>query len=268
MINNWLMGITIIISYYKALDNLKVILYALNYQSNNNFEVIISEDDNNPETISFLEESKPTYNFPILHVHQKEDVGFRKNVMMNRAIKTATTDWLVFIDGDCIPHKHFVESYINNFQEGYFFAGRRVMLGKKISKKLSETFSLKLLGLISLIFSDSTKVKEGIYNPKFRLAIKNRGLKGCNWGVNKQHMLDINGFDEDYVQPCVGEDTDVAWRLERNGFAKKSIKNRAIVYHIYHPRSWSMDSLYHNREVMKKKMEAGKVKCLNGIEKD
>ena len=41
------MKITIIISYYKALTNLKLILKALNNQSNNNFEVIISEDDQN-----------------------------------------------------------------------------------------------------------------------------------------------------------------------------------------------------------------------------
>ena len=47
------MELTVIISYYKALDNLKLILQSLALQSRKNFEVIISEDDYNEKTIEF-----------------------------------------------------------------------------------------------------------------------------------------------------------------------------------------------------------------------
>ena len=117
------MGLTLIISYYKALNNLKLILKALNNQSDKNFEVIISEDDHNDETISFILDNKDQYEFQITHIHQKEDNGFRKNEMLNRGILTAKNELLVFIDGDCIPNKHFVKEYLKNVEKGKILNG-------------------------------------------------------------------------------------------------------------------------------------------------
>jgi len=79
-------SISIVISYYKALRDLKLILKALNQQSKSDFEVIISEDDNSENTKKFLNNNQLKYNFPILHNYQSEDLGFRKNMMLNRAI--------------------------------------------------------------------------------------------------------------------------------------------------------------------------------------
>ena len=46
-------SISIVISYYKALGDLKLILKALNQQSKSDFEVIISEDDTTQNTKKF-----------------------------------------------------------------------------------------------------------------------------------------------------------------------------------------------------------------------
>ena len=261
------MQVTIIISYYKALTNLKLILKALNFQSNNSFEVIISEDDQNEETVSFLKNNKSQYNFPIEHIYQKEDAGFRKNVMLNRAIIKAKNDLLVFIDGDCIPNKHFVKEYINNSEKAKILTGRRVMLGKKTSKSLINSFSLDKLNLLSLIFSDTKKVKEAIYFPYFKLFYKQRGLCGCNWGILKEHIMLVNGFDEDYQNPGVGEDTDIEWRLKQSGFKMKSVKNKAIVFHIYHPRIYSASAVKINYDIFQERKKANSIRCSNGIEK-
>lgn len=259
--------ISIIISYYKALGNLKLILLGLNRQSNNDFEVIISEDDINPETQSYLSSNSSKYKFPILHNYQNEDLGFRKNMMLNRAILTANTDMLVFIDGDCIPHKHFAKEYIKEKDSDQMLVGRRVMLGSKISGRIQREESLTPLNLFSLLLSDSTKVKDGIYSPSLPLTNTIRGLVGCNWGIKKKHLIAINGYDEDYITAGVGEDNDVEWRLELNGVTKKSMKNRAIVYHIYHKRSYTEDIILSNMAMWKNKQRLGDVICLNGIKK-
>lgn len=261
------MKISIIISYYKVLENLKIILKALNQQSSMDFEVIISEDDFNQETIDFLEDPEEDYGFEIIHLNQKEDDGFRKNEMLNRSIMAATTDWLVFIDGDCIPHRHFVKEYRKNFETGKLLAGRRVMLGEKFSADLMDTFDLRKLSYKSIATSDSTKTKEGIYSPNLQLALKQKGLLGCNWGIKKEHLIEVNGYDEDYVHAGVGEDVDIEWRLESLGYTKKSMKNKAIVYHIYHPRSYGEDKVQANLQMFYKKQKEGNLKCLNGIEK-
>ena len=261
------MKISVIISYYKNIDNLSLILKALNKQSVSDFEVIISEDDNSEETFLFLEKNRSKYSFPIIHLHQDEDLGFRKNKMLNKSIKKSTGETLVFIDGDCLPHKHFVKAYIKSSEDNFMLKGRRVMLGEKITNKILKHKKIKHLNLISVLFSDSDKKKEAIYSPYYSLVItkKNKGLLGCNFGIKKKHLLEINGFDEDYVRAAVGEDTDLEWRLKGIGVKTKLVKNMAIVYHLFHRKGYSMEDVNFNREVLKNKISEKKYFCLNGL---
>ena len=166
------MRLTVIISYYKALDNLRLILKALSQQSCREFEVIISEDDFNEETIRYFRDHSHTYSFPIRHLHQSEDLGFRKNEMLNRSLRECKTELVAFIDGDCIPHHHFVKAYLHHSKQGCFMAGRAVMLGEKVSTEVLRTGKLNKLNFFSLITTESHKVKEAIYNPIFPMAYK------------------------------------------------------------------------------------------------
>ena len=47
-------------------------------------------------------------------------------------------------------------------------------------------------------------------------------------------MLAINGFDERYEAPSIGEDSDVQYRLELNGVNIISVNHIAVQYHLYH----------------------------------
>ena len=262
------MMLTVVISYYKALDNLKLILRALNNQSSMDFEVIISEDDNNPETIDFLSANKAKYHFKILHINQPKDDGFRKNEMLNKAILTSNADMLVFIDGDCVPHRHFIKNYQQHLAEGYICEGRSVMLGEDISKEIKQTLTLDKLNIVSLVASDSENIKEGIYFPFFPLSnnMKGRGLLGRNWRIFKKHLIAVNGFDMDYVKAGVGEDVDIEWRLKASGLKSKSLKNKAIVYHIFHPRGYSDEAVVFNYNLFAEKQKLNHIKCKNGLE--
>ena len=61
-----------------------------------------------------------------------------------------------------------------------------------------------------------------------------RGLLGCNFSLYKKDIIAINGFDERYEAPSIGEDTDVQFRLELNGVKVKSLNHIAVQYHLYH----------------------------------
>ncbi len=261
------MSITIIISYYKALDRLKIILKALNHQTVKDFCVILSEDDFNEETNKFLEANSTDYSFKIQHINQPKDIGFRKNMMLNKAVLAAKTDYLVFIDGDCVPQKHFVKEYIKNAKPKTILNGRRVMLDEKITGRILQTESLDYLRFWKILFSGSAKKKEALYFPYFHLSTTTRGLLGANWGIAKQDVLDVNGFDEDYQYPGVGEDNDIDWRLKRNGLSVKSMKNKAIVFHLYHPRSYAQDGVKKNFQMLDRKMKENLIFCASGIHK-
>lgn len=263
------MKVSLVISYYKNLKNLKLILEALNNQSVKDFEAIISEDDNNEETKKFVKNNKDKYNFKLVHVFQEEDLGFRKTMMLNKSIKISVTNFLIFIDGDCVPHKHFIKSYIKNMEEDTMLKGRRVMLSEKITHFLLSTFNLAFLNTKNILLSDSKKKKEAIYSPNISLiaTMKNKGLLGCNWGISKQTLYKINGYDEDYVKAAVGEDTDIEWRLKAIGTKSKSVKNKAIVYHLYHEKGYSKTDVNINRDILYKKEKVNNYYCLNGLEK-
>jgi glycosyltransferase involved in cell wall biosynthesis len=257
--------LAVVISYYKALDNLRIILKALSRQSCMDFEVIVSEDDNNQETIEYIINAQTEYVFPIMHLNQEVKDGFKKSYMLNKAITSCHAEKIAFIDGDCVPHRNFVKEYVKRIDNRSFCVGRAVMLDKITTEKVKEEQSLTSLKFSHLLFSNSRKTKDGIYFPLFPLTLKVKKMVGRNWGCCKESLLNINGFDQDYIYAGVSEDTDIEWRLIGSGLRRKSVKNKAIVYHLYHDRWYSSKDERRNYDIMKRKMEDNKIRCLNGI---
>lgn len=253
---------SIIIAFYKNIPFLELVLNGFDRQSNSDFEVIIAEDDNSAETINFLKRSK--YGFEIQHVFQ-EDLGFRKCKILNKAVLSATSEYLIFIDGDCIPHRHFIKAYLKNAHLECCF-GRRVMLGGNHTTKL-------LHGKASLKMSDlfkyaSKQVKHSLYFPNRKPTVpKGKGIWGCNWGIKKILLLRINGFDEDYEKAGVGEDVDVEWRLRKSGVQLYYAKHNAIVYHLYHDSHYTETIVQANMLLLKRKQSLGDFYCSNGLVK-
>ncbi len=259
--------ISLIISFYKRADFIALIFQALGRQSYEDFEVIVAEDDNVAETVRLIEHARKTYRFPIKHVSQ-EDNGFRKTKILNAAVRVAAGEQLVFLDGDCIPHRHFLKAYAKAIGENNVCYGRRTFLSKKLTTHLIAEKSIKKLCLFSVLFSSSKKKSAALYLPFLRNIDKQyREIKGCNWGTMRKHVIAINGFDEDYTRACVGEDTDIDWRLKAGNLMMKSMKNKAVVYHLFHHSNYSKDDQLAMSDLLRQKKEAGHLYCLNGINK-
>ena len=242
-------------------------LNALANQSSSDFDVVISEDGNHEPSAQFIRQSIDNYRFRIRHLHQKVDDGFRKNEILNKVLALETSDNLAFIDGDCVPHKHFVREYINVLKTGFYFTGRALMLSDKLTQHCLKTKSIQALTFWKIFRSNSDRKKDFLYSGILASIAKPRGLVGRNWGIKKQHLLDINGFDEDYVKAGVGEDVDLEWRLRASGIAEKTAKHRAIALHLWHPKGYSEDDVALNFEMLTAKKELNNISCINGIKK-
>lgn len=265
---------SLIISVYKNITFLKAVLDSLNYQTENSFEIIITEDGEDVSMRDFI----ANYNFKHDYQHlTQEDLGWRKNKALNNAIRAAHAEWLIFIDGDCVLHPCFVEMHVRNAGENLILAGKRVKLNEKISASLlcHPTILPEIQSLIAknLIIKEKglSFVEEGIYIspdgifgwiPKMR---KLNHLKGCNMSFSKKAIEAINGFDEDYVLPAVGEDADLTWRFSGAGYSLKSVRNMAVQYHLYHKESWT--SQEENLKLMAKKQASREFICKNGLTK-
>jgi GT2 family glycosyltransferase len=269
------MKISLIISVYKDVESLATILEALRFQTHRDFEIVISEDGEWPAMKQFLQGYE--HPNPILHLTQP-DVGWRKNQALNNAIRKSTGDYLIFIDGDCIPHHKFIENHVKFAADKVIVAGRRVKLGPAYAQ-LFKTEIHDLLKLERKVVWEFRKMKkdkaqfyeEGVYVEPDSIAgkllrtRKFRTMKGCNMSFFKKEIMAINGFDEDYQLPAIGEDIDLIWRFKGIGFQFVSVKNFAVQYHLHHKENWTDNTF--NENLMFEKMQKMEYVCRNGIVK-
>lgn len=257
--------ISVIVSIYKNLKNLELILLGLSKQTFNDFEVIISEDNNSEETEKVIKSFKSQFNFQIKHVSQ-EDIGFRKTKILNQAILVSSGEYLVFLDGDCVPHKKLLESYNKYLKPNTVCMGRRCYLNKSFTEKLYKTKDISKINIFNIILNGK-HLDHAFYINNAKIGNPNRKIIGCNWGIDKQSLLDINGFDEDYNKPGVGEDHDVDWRLRLKDITFLNIKREVIVYHLYHKSNYTQDITDEMNALKDKKKKEGFIICKNGINK-
>jgi len=265
---------SVIISVYNNTRFLKVVLDSLALQTEKNFEIIITEDACHQEMKEFIGQ----YPFENDYQHlTQEDVGWQKNKALNNAIKASKADWLIFIDGDSVLHPRFVEMHLRLSDEKCVLAGKRVKLDEGISQLLltdKANISKMQSVLRNKLFFGKGKIKyieEGIFiAPESVLSFIPRlrclnHLKGCNMSFSKKAIYAINGFDEDYRLPAVGEDHDLSWRFEGLGYKHKSVRNFAVQYHLHHPESWNDQS--ENMLMCTQKQSRNEYICKNGLEK-
>jgi glycosyltransferase involved in cell wall biosynthesis len=263
---------SIIVSIYNNTDALQLILHALSLQTDEDFEIIVSEDGKSERVQEFIQRIKPK--FPnLIHTTQADD-GFRKNKALNRAILAAHADYLVFIDGDCVPHPRFIASHAHNAARGRVCSGRRAELGSRFSQFILQRPQLfttvinpaiySLLALPALL--DGAKNYEaGIYSEFLQRQTQHKqpGILGCNFSAYKEDLLRVNGFNEDYTAPAIGEDADLEWRLRQQGVTVKNIKFLAPVYHLYHEHKFQASDI--NKAIMQDTIKHNKVVCEHGI---
>lgn len=169
--------------------------------------------------------------FEIKHVFQ-EDIGFKKCKILNESIKISG-ERIVIIDGDCLLYHKFLENYSKYFDKGYeVLFGRRCEMSKALSEKLLKEKRCKV-NLLELVFSKSKHWRECIYFPI---------------------IYKINGFNEEFESPGVGEDSDLEWRFKKVGAKYISLKYILIEYHLWHKES-GIHNTNKNYKIMEKNIK-------------
>jgi glycosyltransferase involved in cell wall biosynthesis len=269
------MNISIIISTYNSKKWLEKVLWGYNYQTINNFEVVIADDGSKKDTEDLIDNFRKTANYPITHVWH-EDNGFQKSQILNKAILMCKTEYIIMSDGDCIPRKNFVEIHETNKEKGHFLSGGYFMLPMNISEKINESH-IKNQDCFNIEWLKKNGLKKSFKNNK--LSSFNNKAKFLNWitptkptwnGHNasgwKVDILKINGFDE--RMQYGGQDRELGERLVNIGIKPKQIRYNAIVVHLDHPRGYAnKESWSINNNIRKNTRENKVQKTLFGIEK-
>jgi glycosyltransferase involved in cell wall biosynthesis len=271
---------TVIVPTYNRPGELKLCLRSLLRQSALPQEVIVADDGSGEETRRAVEgfAASPGCPFPVRHVWQ-EDAGFRKPRILNEAVRNAAGDYLVFIDGDCMAHRHFVREHLRNAAPDAILGGKRVDLGRALSARIlaggEPVTGLPFRLLLDSLTGDTRKWEEAILlrSPLLRRLLRrdripDDGIWGCNFSVPKELFYRINGCDEDFLDGSI-EDNDLGIRVLNCGGRVRSVRALAVVFHLWHPPSWDFrgEKYLHNRRILERRIAMKESRCVNGIER-
>jgi len=268
--------VSVIVAIYSDLEALSLIIDSLLSQTHLPDEIIVTEDAEHPYIKAYIEQLN---NPKIIHLSQKDD-GWNKERALNNAIKAATSEYLIFIDGDCVPYTTFVAAHLQLSEPKTALCGRRTEPGAAFSQKLRDgSMSVEafqddyMKNYFALGRDDIRHYDEGLYfapnSALFSLihkfSRKNSHIVGCNWSCFKKDLEMINGFDEDFTLPTTGEDTDVERRLRHFGVKMKSCRNAANVIHLYHEKIFNPEISRQTEALMETKKDI--FVCKNGLKK-
>jgi glycosyltransferase involved in cell wall biosynthesis len=232
-------ALSLVVAVYRQPQFLEWIFASLANQTFDDYEVVIADDGSGPEIADVVRAAQARMRQPIRHAWH-EDAGFRKTIIVNRAVTLTSAPYLVFIDGDCILHHRFLERHDRRRARGQALSGRRVMLDAELTARLTiddvRSRRIEKPGFWWKHVKPHDR-RNGFYLPALYrlrgLSTDRYTLLGCNFSLFRDDFLRVNGYDERIVGRGM-EDTNLRTRLLNAGVRFRSISQEALEYHCHH----------------------------------
>ncbi len=264
-------SLSVIITTYNRPNALRLILKGLENQTDKYFEVIIADDGSTPETAQEIERLQKIMPYP-LHHYWQPDQGFRAAKARNQAVAQSRGDYLIFLDGDCVPPTTFIARHRKLAEKGFFVAANRLLLSQAYTQQVLD----QELPIYSWTFFQWLKLRSQkacnrilpvVYFPFYSLCKYNserwQGAKTCNLAIWKTDFLKVNGFEEAY-EGWGYEDSDLVIRLFRAGLLRKNGHFSVPVFHLWHPEN-DRSTTPENLDRLKQILNSTKIRATLGI---
>ncbi len=263
-------SVSVIITTYNRSDALLAVLAGLARQTQRDFEVVVADDGSREEHQRVLRESAVARELKVVHVWHP-DVGFTAAKARNRGVAAAQGQYLVLLDGDCVPEVDFIARHRQLAAPGCFVNGSRVLLSPALTQRVldgAETVCGRAAAfwLRQRLRGDASKLThllrlpDGAWRVQADFAWK--GIRSCNMGVWRRDYETVDGFDESFVG-WGHEDADFVLRLHHAGIRRKNGFCATEVYHLWH-REAARDTESANAQTVRARMRTGIVKAAAG----
>ena len=260
------MKVSVILTTYNKEDELGRVLEGLALQGTLAHEVIVADDGSGPATKELVSGFQRDFPCRLLHVWQ-EDKGFRLARIRNKGISASSGDYLLVLDGDCIPTGNFVADHIRLARQGCFVQGKRVLVNREASRSLRARDLGRLGPMLSFYFRGGFSNAHHLIRAPWLPPLKSRrlhGIKGCNMSFFKEDLIAVNGYNEEFTG-WGREDSEIATRLFNRGLIRLEHPFMAICFHLWHPQ-FTREGLEINEEILQRAISSGSVRCARGIE--
>ncbi|CAM4284270.1 glycosyltransferase family 2 protein [Flavobacterium terrigena] len=267
--------ISVIITTYNSETWLEKVLWGYAVQSFTDFELIIADDGSTSKTKDLLDSFKSEFKHPIVHVWQ-EDNGFQKTKILNKAIVKASSSYILFSDGDCIPRRDFIATHLKHKKKGYFLSGGYFKLNDVVSNSIDANsiknqscFQIKWLldNGLKLNFKISKLTQNSFFGQFMNwITPTKKTFNGHNTSCFKEDLIAVNGFNEEMKYG--GLDREIGERLFNNKIKSKQIRYSAICLHLNHDRSYATKDNWLNNNYIRKFNKQNNVTTIkNGLSK-
>ncbi|WP_342617694.1 glycosyltransferase family 2 protein [Rhodoferax sp. GW822-FHT02A01] len=262
--------ISLVITTYNRSDALAAVLKALAAQDDKGFEIVIADDGSTQEHQDSARAAILRNGLSATHVWHP-DVGFTASQVRNLGVAAAKGDYVVLLDGDCVPETDFVRRHRLLSETGFFVNGSRVMLSEPFTTEVLQN-RVTVFGrnwpfwLGRRLAGESSKWAALMRLPDFagrkHAEFKWKGIRSCNMGVWRQDYEAINGFDESFVG-WGHEDADFVLRLHNAGIKRKNGFCATEVFHLWHKQS-SRSEESRNAALVRQRMGSGQTQATLG----
>lgn len=237
--------VSVVVTTYNRSDALAAVLAGLSRQTDLRFEVIVADDGSNAthrqRLLASPQALRLAQNVTVTHVWHP-DVGFTAAKARNRGVACSLGNYLVFLDGDCVPEIDFVAQHRRLAQVGYFVNGSRILLSPRWTQLCVEGVEpisgrSKAYWLQRWWQKDANRpigvlrLADGAYRVKRNFSWK--GIRSCNMAVWRSDFERVDGFDESFVG-WGHEDADFVLRLHHAGVLRKNGFCATEVFHLWH----------------------------------
>lgn len=263
--------ISVVITTYNRPDALGAVVEACFLQDDKNFEIIIADDGSTANTRDCVERLAARSPVPLKHVWQPDE-GFRAAMARNRGTLAATGDYIIFLDGDCVPQRDFIRRHRSLAQPGFLVSGSRILLSQRLTERvLREHVDVAAMPvgerLRHRLAGDMNKVVQTMMRwpdlGRVRRKFSWRRIKSCNLAVWKSDLVTVNGFDESFTG-WGHEDSDLVVRLFHAGVLRKDGALATEVLHLWH-REAQRDQESSNRKIVLERAANGTTQATVGL---
>ena len=233
--------VSVVITTYNRSDALLAALKGLAAQTDKHFEVIVADDGSRTEQQRMILESDVAHRLGITQVWHP-DVGFTASRIRNRGVAASAGDYIIFLDGDCVPEVDFIARHKLLAQSGFFVNGSRVLLSAALTSQVvrgEESIVGRSAGywLRQRWMGNANKLTGLLRLPDSGLRVQRdfswKGIRSCNMAVWRSDFERVDGFDESFVG-WGHEDADFVLRLHHAGLARKNGYCATEVFHLWH----------------------------------
>jgi glycosyltransferase involved in cell wall biosynthesis len=255
--------ISLVINTYEQPDYLERVLRGVSGQRLQPAEVLLADDGSGVETKEVFATWSRGQPFRCEHAWQ-EHSGFRRSRILNQAIARARGDYVVFLDGDTIPHPLFLMDHSELGVRGYFVQGHRALIEEKAAPDFGwHAFAADRRR--ALLTAQLRGLKHAFRWPFPLVKVRTdlRGVRGCNLAIWREDLLKVNGYNEEF-EGWGREDSELVIRLLNNGIQRRDVRGRALCYHLWHPPA-SRAGLNRNDELLEAAQQMRSMRCARGV---